>query len=96
MKLEWSSYAIADRDEIFAFIEDNSPKAAIAVDERIAEATERLKSFPELGRAGRVFGTRELIVPRTSYLVAYRIGDRTVRILRILHGALKWPDKLLD
>jgi len=50
--------------------------------------------FPEMGRPGRVDGTRELVIQRTSYIAAYRITGTTVRILRVLHGAQMWPEEL--
>jgi plasmid stabilization system protein ParE len=62
LRLEWSAYAQTDRDAIFDYIEADSPKAAIAVDERIREQVETLARFPESGRPGRIEGTRE-----TSY-----------------------------
>jgi toxin ParE1/3/4 len=94
MRLEWSAFALADRSEIFDFIEADSPQAAIAVDERIREQIDVLTRFTESGRPGRVAGTRELIISRTPYIAAYRITGSTVRILRILHGAQRWPEKM--
>jgi addiction module RelE/StbE family toxin len=55
---------------------------------------EGLMKFPEMGRPGRVDGTRELVIQRTSYIAAYRITGTTVRILRVLHGAQMWPEEL--
>jgi toxin ParE1/3/4 len=46
----------------------------------------------QIGRAGRVPGTRELVVPRTPYIVPYRIQRTTIQILRVYHGARRWPD----
>lgn len=94
MRLEWSTFAQADRDAIFDYIESDSPRAAIAVDERIREQVETLARFPESGRVGRIEGTRELVILRTPYIVAYRIAGNAVRILRLLHGSRRWPDDL--
>lgn len=94
MKLEWSPWALKDRDAIFDFIEQDNPRAAIEVDSRIAEQTQRLAQFPESGRRGRCLGTRELVINRTPYIVAYRIHDERVRILRVLHEAQSWPEDL--
>ncbi len=65
MKLEWSRYSLADRDEIFDYIQADNPRAAIAVDELIAAQTAALLEFPGAGRPGRVEGTRELVVGGT-------------------------------
>jgi addiction module RelE/StbE family toxin len=96
MLLEWSVFALADRDAIFDYIEADSPRAAVSVDERIQVCVEKLVRFPEMGRPGRIEGTRELVISRTPYIAAYRIADDTVRILRVLHGAQQWPDELPD
>jgi toxin ParE1/3/4 len=96
MQLEWSIFALADREAIFDYIEADSPQAAITVDDRIREQVEELMKFPELGRAGRVDGTRELVIQRTPYIAAYRIAGNTVRILRVLHGAQIWPEELSE
>ncbi len=91
MKLKWSPYAQSDRNKIYDYIDADSPRAAILVDERIGNAIAGLIKFPEIGRPGRVEGTRELVVQRTPYIVAYQIQADTIRILRILHGAQIWP-----
>lgn len=46
---------------------------------------------PALGRPGRVAGTRELVLPKTPYVVAYRIME-AVEILAVMHGAREWPE----
>lgn len=94
MKLVWSALALADRDHIFTHIEAENPRAAIAVDERIAAAARRLLAFPKSGRRGRVHGTHELIITGTPYIAAYVVTENAIRILRVLHSALRWPEEL--
>ncbi len=94
MKLVWSAFALADRDGIFTHIEADNPRAAIAIDERIAAAARLLVDFPESGRPGRVAGTRELVITATPYIAAYTVTAKAIRILRVLHGAQRWPDEL--
>jgi addiction module RelE/StbE family toxin len=96
VRLEWSAFAIEDRDAIFDYIEEDSPHAAVVVDDRIRVQVRQLLQFPETGRPGRIEGTRELVISRTPYIAAYRIAGDTVRILRVLHGAQLWPDEMLD
>jgi len=96
MRLEWSIFAQADRDAIFDYIEQDSLRAAITVDDRIRLQVENPAQFPESGRTGRVEGTRELVIQRTPYIVAYRIAGTSVRILRILHSARRWPEDMSD
>jgi toxin ParE1/3/4 len=96
MRLEWSVFAQADRDLIFDYIEADRPMAAIAVDERIKSQVDKLARSPYSGRLGRIEGTRELVISHTPYIVAYRISSDSVRILRILHGAQRWPDDMTN
>lgn len=96
MRLEWSAFAIEDRDAIFDYIEEDSPQAAVVVDDRIRVQVRQLLQFPETGRPGRVEGTRELVISRTPYIAAYHIAGDAVRILRVLHGAQLWPDEMMD
>jgi toxin ParE1/3/4 len=63
----------------------------VLIDERIIDQIQLLTQFPQLGRLGRVTGTRELVISETPFVVAYRIGADAVRVLRILHGAQRWP-----
>ena len=56
----------------------------------------QLADFPLSGRDGRVDGTRELVIPGTQYIVAYRVVDSGVEILAIMHGARQWPEKFAE
>ena len=47
MRLEWSVFAMDDRNAIFDTIEADSPQASVTVDDRIEEQVERLLQFPE-------------------------------------------------
>jgi toxin ParE1/3/4 len=94
MKLEWSIFAQTDREEIFDYIAADSPRAAVTVDKRIQSQVETLARFPRRGRPGHVKGTRELVILRAPYIVAYRITGDTVRVLRVLHGARRWPEEM--
>lgn len=90
MKLAWTAPAIADRIEIYDYIEAENPSAAVKMDGRFVEAAERLRRHPEMGRPGRIPGTRELIAHR-HYLLVYQLAGDTVLILAIVHTARQWP-----
>jgi toxin ParE1/3/4 len=57
----------------------------------IRSKIEKLSAFPESGRPGRVFGTRELIIDHYPYIVPYRVKEDAVEILRIFHTSRKPP-----
>lgn len=94
MRIEWTFFAMNDREAIFDYLEAESARAAIMIDDRIEAQVELLIETPEIGRTGRLEGTRELVIQRTPYIAAYRIDREAVRILRVLHGAQEWPDEL--
>ena len=50
----------------------------------VVERIGTLKTFPQLGRLGRVHGTRELAFPPLPFLAIYEIRDEQVIVLRIL------------
>lgn len=92
MRIRWLAAAAADLESVFAYIAQDNREAAGVEVERVLEAIGRLGMHPALGRAGRVAGTRELVV--SPYVVAYRIKAGNVQVLRVLHGSRNWPELL--
>jgi toxin ParE1/3/4 len=95
VRLVWSPQSVSDISALRAFIAAESPVAAKRISLRIVEAVESLLPFnPEAGRKGRVPKTRELVIARTPFVVAYRINDKTIEVLRVFHRSRRWPDRL--
>jgi toxin ParE1/3/4 len=89
----WSPEAIADLVGLRAYIEQDDPGAAQRVALHIIHNVETLlPNSPEMGRPGRVPGTRELVIPRTPFIVPYRLVGNAVHVLRIFHAARHWPE----
>ena len=89
----WSSEAVADLIVLCVHIERDSPAAAQRIALHIIRNIETvLADNPQMGRSGRVSGTRELVIPNTPYIVPYRVIGHTVQVLRIFHGARRWPE----
>jgi len=65
---------------VWDFIAADSPSAASRMDELFSDAASRLAEYPELGRPGRIPGTRELI-PHERYRLVYEIERDMVWIL---------------
>ena len=91
MSILWSRRAGADMIALRAYIAKRDPRAAAGTARRILRSIERLKKFPASGWPGRVPETRELIVPKSPYLVVYRLDQETIEILRVIHAARRWP-----
>jgi toxin ParE1/3/4 len=89
---KWAKTAITDLKHIKRSIAEDDPRAAASMVHRIVRSTEKqLLSFPGIGRGGRVFGTKELVI--SPYVVAYRVThSMNVEILAVMHEAQTWPD----
>ena len=95
MQILWTLAAVRDLDAVKAFVSRDNPAAAIDPVLRVIQAVERLlPEIPHIGQAGCVPGTRELVIPGTPHLVAYRVRRKNLEILRVLHHAQQWPDNL--
>jgi toxin ParE1/3/4 len=90
-KFRWTSKAIQDLISIKEYIEQDNPKAAIDLTKKIVlKVVEQLTRFQNIGKAGRVYGTRELIIPNTPYIAVYWVKSGSVEVLRVLHTSMKW------
>ncbi|MBI3517408.1 MAG: type II toxin-antitoxin system RelE/ParE family toxin [Proteobacteria bacterium] len=79
--------AARDLDDIIAFIALDDRRAAEAVYRAIVATTGRLAEFPDIGRAGRLPGTREFPVTNLPYVIVYAVGAEAVTILAVFHAA---------
>lgn len=89
--LVWSDRAMKRRDEIFDYIAMRNPEAAIDLDMSFETAANRLLDFPFMGVAGKVRGTRHLLVT-PNYILVYRVIDGMIEIITIRHAATNSPD----
>lgn len=95
MKIVWSRKALGDLSATRAYIARDNPAAARRMVLHLVETLETtLPGAPHIGRPGRISGTREFVVTGTPYLVPYRVQNETIHILRLYHGARRWPDAL--
>ncbi|WP_427551879.1 type II toxin-antitoxin system RelE/ParE family toxin (plasmid) [Methylomonas sp. MS20] len=76
MKLVWTEPARQDLREIFTFIAEENPNAARRLLAEIKVRAVLLQDNPQLGRAGRVDGTRELVVVGTQYILPYQLKEQ--------------------
>ena len=94
MTIVWSPRAIEHLAHLRAYIARDNPKAANRVAGTLLEAVERLAELPNLGRPGRVASTRELVVPRTPYIIPYRLRGDRLEVVAVFHARQKWPKQL--
>jgi len=91
LKLEWARPALADIQAAGGYIAREDPSAAGRMALRVQEAVELLPLQPNIGRPGRLPGTRELVVTGTPFIVVYWVRKGLVQVLRLLHHAQRWP-----
>ena len=94
MIIDWLPEAHRNRFDQLDHIAQDNPLAAADQDDEIERQIDMLLQHPKMGRAGRVKGTRELVISSTPFIAVYRLeGDRRIEVLRLLHGSQQWPPK---
>lgn len=91
MTVVWSPRAIRHLASLREYIARDSPAAAARIGSILLTTVERLAEFPNVGRPGRVSGTRECVVPGTPYVVPYRVKGDRIEVMAIFHGRQRWP-----
>jgi toxin ParE1/3/4 len=91
MRLRWSAAAADDLENITEYLFEKTPQHAPRLVRLLYDTLSSLKTYPNRGRPGKKSNTRELIVRSLPYIVVYQVSEDVVYIVRILHGAQKWP-----
>jgi addiction module RelE/StbE family toxin len=94
MPVKWLRRALENLDDESAYMAKDSPRTAAEFVMHMRHSTAMLADHPNMGRPGRISGTRELVVTRFSYILPYRVRGGTVEILRVFHTARQWPKRL--
>jgi toxin ParE1/3/4 len=91
MRIKWLRTALGNLNHHASYIAKYNPDAARRTVEQVQTAVSRLPRYPNMGRIGRVAGTRELIIGGSLWIIVYRVRADAVEIIRVLHGAQRWP-----
>jgi toxin ParE1/3/4 len=94
MNAVWSPRAIRHLVAVRKYIEKDSDGNAALIAGRILDAIEILRTQPQMGRPGRLAGTRELVVSGTPYIVPYRVRHERLELLAVFDGRRQWPRRL--
>lgn len=93
MRIRWLKKASQSLDKAMDYIAQEDPDAAEEIYNHIRSRVNGLVKQPGLGRPGRVYGTRELVIEKYAYLVPYRVQGNEIQILRVFHTSRKTPLK---
>ena len=93
-KIIWSDAAIADLHEIWAYLAQHDPQAAVRMGRGILAHVRVLANFPYIGPAylrGSRGTLREIVV--RPYRIFYDVSEdsQSVEILHVWHGARDEP-----
>ena len=91
--IKWTEQATQQLDQAHDYITlSNNKEVAARITMQIVNGVQQLASFPMSGRAGRVPGTRELVISNTPFIAAYAIDKADIVVLAIYHGGQHWPE----
>ena len=93
-KIIWSDAAIADLQEIWAYLAQHNPQAAARIGRGILAHVRVLANFPYIGPAyprGSGGALREIVVRPYRIFYDVREDSQSVEILHVWHGARDEP-----
>ena len=94
MQVRWLRRALENLDQEAEYIAKDNPRMASEFVRHLRASAAMLADHPNIGRVGRISGTRELVVTRFSYILPYRVRGGAIEILRVFHTARKWPQRM--
>jgi toxin ParE1/3/4 len=92
MRIEWSTTAIADLNQIISYIEELNPSAAMKIANAIQVSTQLLAEFPELGKPTGSPDIRLYQVAKHNYLLPYLLEQDALTILAVFDMRRERPE----
>lgn len=86
--------ALEDLEEVILYIAKDSKSNAIKFHDKIIDNSKTLETFPKLGflvpdKKISNSGFRVIVIDK--YLMFYKVYEKEINILRILHGSRDYP-----
>lgn len=91
MRVRYTETALAEVEQIFAYIREHNAAAAARVVAAIETTVERLREHPRSAHESDEADVRMTPVGRYPYLIFYRLDRDELQIVRVLHGARSRP-----
>jgi toxin ParE1/3/4 len=92
--VRWAKSAQDDLARIAHYYQAVDPTLPVGMIERIVKATHILAELPQAGQGTAKAGRRRWRVPRTDYVLFYRVERDQILVLRVLHGARQLAGRL--
>lgn len=95
MNVHWTEAALADAKAIEQYIARHSVIYARRMVERILDRTALLADFPHLGPVVEEYGDESLReVLEYPYRIIYRVLEKQIDVIAVVHGARRLPPNL--
>lgn len=91
MPVKWLRSAIHDLNTQADYLAQDDVEIARHIYGEIRRRCDELAYFPDRGRPGRIFGTKELVLVKYPYVISYRVKNEVVEILRVFHTSQRPP-----
>jgi toxin ParE1/3/4 len=93
MRIVWLDQADQDMFNTVEWLKERNPIAAKRITQLIYLQLKQLRQYPQLGRIGKIEGTRELVIHQTRYIAAYSVdlSKNIIEILALIHESQQWP-----
>ncbi|EGU43681.1 plasmid stabilization system [Vibrio ichthyoenteri ATCC 700023] len=92
MQIKWLKRALINLEQSAEYLHENNSRASRKFVQEVYDLTNLLKKNPAMGRVGRVFGTRELVLNKFPYLIPYRVKYNCIEILRVFPTRMSQPE----
>lgn len=97
VSVRWLTQAESELDDIWLYISQDSPQNAAKVVVRLIEAARDLGQYPQAGHIVEEFGKEEVREYAVwPFRLVYRVTEKSVTILSIVHGAQQMPRDVSD
>ena len=85
----WTERAISTLELELDYYGQINPKLAEELSQIIKNNVESISAMPSIGRPGKKLNTRELILAKYPYIMAYRVRNEVLEIISIIHQQRK-------
>ena len=93
MRIAWTKIASRDLEAIEDHVRKHSPREAVRQVLGVIDAVEQSVSLvPGMGLPGRIARTMEFGVTGTPYMVACRVKNNVLEVLRVLDNTLQYKE----
>lgn len=91
LEYKFSKAAFSDLRETTNFYENNQNGLGARFIQSLRASLETLQFNPKIGRYGKVVNTREFVLQEFPFVIVYRIKNKLLEILRVMHQSRRYP-----